>query len=61
MPKNIENPSAEKPGPGPQPKPRPAASPEKPKPAPAGPHMVNDHEIDAVKKGMTRVNETLKK
>ena len=34
---------------------------QKPKPAPARPHMVNDHDLEAVKKGKTRLDEDSKK
>lgn len=34
---------------------------QKPKPAPARPHMVNDHDLEAVKKGKIRLDEGSKK
>lgn len=33
------------------------AEPEKPKPTPARPHMVNDHDEDAINKGKKRLDE----
>jgi len=40
---------------------KPHVSVQKPKPAPARPHMVNDHDLEAVKKGSTRLDERSKK
>jgi len=39
---------------------KPAVPDQKPKPAPARPHMVNDHDLEAVKKGKTQLDESSK-